>query len=321
MAKRPPPRASFRTLPSPPDNPVQVAELAYLDRSRRRGSARLLFWLLLVALGVSVGLSGALYLMGRSGNVGGVELLMRYQTFRGYFDFANVILSILILTTGPVLMLETLLLGSVGVARELRATTWDSLVLTNLTAWQIVTGKWRAVQAYLYRHYGGIMVLRAVAFLWTVLAVSLTDRFDAPPDILAGAFAVFVAVMLLALNLGVAGASSLLASFMPGPMASFGGAVALHLVTVLLLLTVNVVVLRPIANLVSDYATEATVVMAIMPFDSGMIAASQFLVTFRPEQTITLAVFALLNVALLAGLTGGLLVLARRLAMRRGAAA
>jgi hypothetical protein len=320
VAKRPPPRTSFRTLPTPPDNPVQVAELAYLERTRRRGSARVLFWLLLLAFGVSVGLGGALYLMGRSGHVSGIELAQRFQTFRGYQEVANAVLSVLILTAGPVLVLETLLLGSDGIAREKRADTWDALVLTRLTAWQIVTGKWRAAQAYVYRRYGGIMTLRALAFLWTILDTSLSRPSDDPMNVPLALVALAVAVTFLALHLALAGASSLLASFQPGPLASFGGAVAVHGMAVMLIVAANVLILRPLVALFGPYSTDATVLMAITPIDAGLIAASQLLMSFSVDRMLTLAAFILANIVLLAALVMGMLALARRLAVRAGAA-
>ena len=322
MTKRPPPRTSFRTLPTPPDNPVQLAELAHLERTKRQGSARILFWLTLLAFGVSVGLGIALYLMGRSSGLGDPELLQRFQAFRDALALANVLLVILILTAGPVLLLETLLLNSDSIAREQRTGAWATLVLTPHNASQIVTGKSRAGQAYDYRHYGTIMILRAVGFVWLGLTSSANSFSGEGPDPLALLLSVLLVVAFLALNLALAGAASLLASFQTRAISAFGVAVGLQFALVLAIAAFNLVLLRPLFWLQEDVAFNAALMMAIMPVDSGTMAASQITVTAGPGYMPgVFAAFALINAALLAGLTLAVLRVARRLAVRRGALA
>lgn len=321
VTKRPPPRTSFRTISTPPDNPVQLAEMAHLERTKRHGSARVLFWLTLLAFSVSLGLGVALYLMGRSTGIGDAELMQRFQNFRDTLAVANAVLVILILAAGPVLVLETLLLTNDSIAREQRAGTWATLALTPLSAWQIVTGKWRAGQAYIYRHYGMILVLRAAGFVWLALTASLNTFTRAGPDPLALLAGVVMIAGFLALNIALAGAVSLLASFQGRQFASFGGAVSFHFVAALVIAATNVLLLRPLFGPEAEDAFYAAVMMAIMPVDSGVMAASQLMGSLEPDYTRLLGLFALLNAALLAGLTLALLRLARRLAVRQGAAA
>ena len=300
---------------------MQQAELALLERAKRQGSARVLFWMLLLALGVSLGLGLALYLMGRSTGLGDAELMARFQAFREYLTAANAALGILLLAAGPVLTLETLLLTSDSIAREQRAGAWATLVLTPLSAWQIVTGKWRAGQAYIYRHYRMIMGMRAVGFAWLAFTASLNTFSRNGPDLLALMLGVVMVVGFLALNLALAGALSLLASFQGGRFASFGGAVSLQFIAVLAAAAFNVVLLRPLFEVEAGDAFYAAVMMAIVPIDSGVMVASQLTAPFETSYSAVLALFALLNAGLLVGLSLAALRLARRLAIRQGAAA
>ncbi len=319
MAKRPPPRTSFRTLPNPPENPVLLAELAHLERTRRHGSARLLFWLLLLAFGISVGLGLAVYLMGRSGSLGAGDLPQRFDTFRDYLGVANALLVILILTSGPVLVLETLLINSDSIAREQRAGTWSTLVLTPLSGWQIITGKWRAGQSYVYQHYTGILLLRALGFVWIGLTAG-SNRFpQVGVDPLVLAFSLAVVMGFLALNVALAGATSLLASFQTRSISAFGVAIAGQFVLTLAIAAFNLVLLRPLFWSQEALAWNAAIIMAITPLDSGTMAASQLQVSLGDGYLPVFAAFALLNVALLIALTLGVLRLARRLAVRQGA--
>lgn len=318
MTKRPPPRTSFRTIPTPPDNPVQQAELIHLERTKRHGSGRVLLGLMLLALGASVGLGLALYFMGRSTGLGDAELMARFQTFRDYLAVANAILVILILAVGPVLVLETLLLTSDSLAREQRSGAWATLILTPLSAWQIVTGKWRAGQAYIYRHYGPIMVIRAVGFIWLSLMASFDMAAQSGPDPLALLAGAAMIVGFLAANLALAGAVSLLASSQGRLFATFGGAVSLQAVAVLGIATANILLLQP---LFGPDAAHSAVMMVVTTVDSGVMAASQLSDPFNPNMQSMIVVFSLLNLALLVGLTLGVLRVVRRLAIREGAAA
>lgn len=291
------------------------AELAHLRHSQRHGSARLMFWLLLLTLGASVGLGLALYLMGRSGGPAVGDIPLRYQTFSDYQDFANMLLVITILTSGPVLILEALLLSSDSINRERRSGTWDTLVLTPLSAWQIVTGKWRAGQSYVYRHYGGILLLRTIAFVWLGLSSGLEGQ-----DALGLLLGVAAVAGFMALNLALASATSLLASFQSWPVATFGLAVGLQFVLALGIAAANVIAFRPLFD-ATGHGLEGAITMALMPAESGVIFASQFMAQPELDVTLTLSIFALANAALMIALTLGLLRAATRLAVRYGAAA
>jgi ABC-type transport system involved in multi-copper enzyme maturation permease subunit len=216
-----------------------------------------------------------------------------------------------------VLLLEALLLSSDSIARERRSGTWTTLVLTPLSAWQIVTGKWRAGQSYLYRHYGRMMLLRTLAFIW--VGLSGFNRGAEVQDAAGLVLAVATVAGFMALNLALASATSLLASFQSWPVSAFGVAVGLQFVVALAVAAVNFVAFWPLFDQ-TGHGLEGAVTMALMPIESGIIFSGQFLSGTEPRVTLTLMIFALANAALLAALTFGLLRVSRRLAVRQGAA-
>lgn len=274
---------------------------------------------MLLAFGAAVGLSLVLYLITRSGQAGGAELAQRYDQFREYTLIVNAILSILLLMSGPMVILETLLTGSDGIAREHRTGAWDALVLTPLSAWQIITGKWRAVQAYIYRHYGRLLALRALVYFWLSVSSAQSAVTGDRPDVFALVGGVILVVSFTALNQALAGAASLLASFQRGPLATFGGAAAVYLVMMLVVAAGNLLLLQPLlSGMFGLDAMRFMSVFMLATFDGGIMAAT--LTQSHEVNTWTLAAFALLNALLYGALIYALLRLARWLAIRNGAA-
>ena len=328
MTKRPPPRTSFRTLPTPPENPVQQAELVHLQRSPLRRSGRTLLLLTLLPFLVSVALSVGLYLMGRSGGMTSVDLTDRYRDVQSILGVVNSILLLLVLALNVLLIWELLLVASDSIAREKRLKTWETLALTPLSAWQIVTGKWRGVQAYIYRQYGWTMLLRAGIFVWLALTAGAGTPFATQPETLRpDALRLLAALVLiglyLALNLALAGASGLLASFLPTMLPPVGGALIGQFGIGISITAVNLGLLRLMESLAlaSPPALGMSASFAGVAFDGATLAALQLLYTPWPDAPPTLLALAGASGLLYTLLIFGGLVLARWFAMRQGAAA
>nr|PZN58393.1 MAG: hypothetical protein DIU68_02145 [Chloroflexota bacterium] len=307
------PRAPITRGESSRQNPVAQAELAHLERSTRR-SARLFTRGFALALGVSLLLGLGLGLMARSGSLTSVNLRENYLFFREVLRHANTALTLMLLLGHIVLMWETLLAAADSITREKRAGTWDTLVLTPLTAWQIADGKWWGVQAYIYRQQTGLIVLRVATFLWLILSSPHETM-----GVVALLVAFTLALAIMALNLALAAALGLVASFASRILSPVAIALCGYVTSILVHFGAHLLLFQPLLPGPRDATGFAASAMAVALLDGGTLLSTH-LASFSDSRYL----FALLrilpvSVILYAGLTGVCLLLARWHAMRHSA--
>lgn len=89
--------------------------------------------------------------------------------------FANVIIY-------PLVIVRSIMTTNESVARERRSRTWDLLMLTGVSTWRVVFGKWLGAMRFATRDYVWLYVLRVSAFLWFIAADSSLN--DSIPETL-----------------------------------------------------------------------------------------------------------------------------------------
>ena len=177
-------------------NPVSIAEFRHQRFIIQRGRVGGL-WILLAALLVIPALLSALLLtllMLAADLILPALVAWSFtldagagQLFGGIANLCVTALIISNLAMYPVVTLVTLSLAANSIRREKAGFTWDTLRLTEIGAWRIVTGKWRASLRALNGDHGMITLLRSgmlAAYLLTnyVLVESGMTELVAPPS-------------------------------------------------------------------------------------------------------------------------------------------
>jgi hypothetical protein len=112
-------------------------------------------------------------------------LVMLIPVFWGFSsDFYNsitVTLSLLVIANAIIYVI--VVLKAIGTAndstyRERRGKTWELLMLTGVSNWRMVFGKWLGVMRHLIRDFAWLYLLRAGTFLWYVAQMNLQRDYD-----------------------------------------------------------------------------------------------------------------------------------------------
>jgi hypothetical protein len=90
----------------------------------------------------------------------------------------NDMLQLIIVITGIALLVQGASLSGLAsrmasgaLARERRGRTWEPLVLTGISTWRIVLGKWGAVVRLVWARYRAAILLRPLVGIWLLLAL------------------------------------------------------------------------------------------------------------------------------------------------------
>lgn len=148
------------------DNPVMRAELRH-QRQVIQSSRSGWFWVVLAVVMLVPAFLTALALI--FATLSGIDLepFFAAPPLSVLAQVGLVSLTIMQLALYIVVTLVTLALAASSIRREQRAGTWDSLLLTNMSARQIVQGKWWATLRALWGDHVLVLVLRLgfVAYL------------------------------------------------------------------------------------------------------------------------------------------------------------
>ncbi len=225
-------------LPILADNPISQLETRTLLRAAERRS-RWRYWLNFATRYVLLGLS-LLYFGG---------LLIGSLTGRDPFPIAAqldlvttfFLIGIVIWHFG--LMLETLILGAVSIAGERESGRWELLLLTGVSAQQVVRGKWLALVKRQLPAYLWLAVFRVGAIAAWTLAINDTSSFSTVyqyfntsvyytlPNPLLVMLAALLVVAMTLLNLVFTAACAMMASAVsPGRVRAILSAIAARLV-------------------------------------------------------------------------------------------
>lgn len=294
------------------------AEIAHLERSTSRRGARVFTTLFALALGISLLIGLGLGLMARSGSMTSVNLRDNYLFFRSLLYNVNIVLVLLLAGGHGVLVWETLLAAADAIAREKRAGAWETLVLTRLTGWQIVAGKWWGVQAFVYRRLTWLLALRAIAFLW--LVISADQPFLGVAALIA-AFALPLA--LAALNMALAAAIGLVASFSSSIVPPVAVALSGYVSAALVYAGFHLLLFQPLllpGVRSGDWEGFAASALLVTPLDGGVLLATHLGAFNSADYLPALLRILPVSPALYAALIGVSLLAARRYAIRHSAA-
>jgi len=304
-----------RSPPARADNPIFTAEQQHLERASFRQSR----WLTRLSLGVfavALLLAGALSLLGRSGSLTTVNLRETYTFFSDLLRAVNVALLALLFLQHLLFVSRALLLASATIAREKETRAWDSLILTNVTARQLVYGKYAAVLAVLFHQQRVLLLLRGAAMLWFGLQPGgnwLFTRF-ASPDVLSALAAAVVLPLFSVANVALAAALGLVASLLVRTSgAAFRLGMVLHGGVVLAGLVIQVILLILFGF---SALSVGGLRNGFTPVDGGLWLSLELMGgAFRWADILLVMVSLTLYLAL----TLGALLLARSLAARQGA--
>ena len=162
---------SFITL----NNPVMKAELRHQRRvitTSRSGW----FWIVLAMLMLAPALLAAIVMIAAALLGVDPQPIFAPQPLATIGEISVVSLLVMNLALYVVVTLVTLALAASSVSREQQAHTWDHLLLTNMTARQIVQGKWWATLRALWGDHLMVLILRLGAVTWV-------DFMGSDPDL------------------------------------------------------------------------------------------------------------------------------------------
>jgi hypothetical protein len=173
-----------------PHIPIFQAELTYQQRSsgvrrRRRLLRRLLAWPWKILMALAVMSAVVLLVVEPFVTVIGYDIASLPADMH---NFAAVILFFIpVVALIPLTLLihfrtqlRTLALASNSISREKRGGTWDLLLLTPVSARQIVRGKWWATLRYVWRGYALLTLLRVASLFWLVQETGRYSIFTYP---------------------------------------------------------------------------------------------------------------------------------------------
>ncbi len=317
-------RIARRSLPNKPQpqhrDPITQAELTHLSRradQRRRPAAVLLY----VAFGTSVALTILLGLIPKSGNQMTATMRDTYVLLSNTLQVVNVALLALSFVGQVILSGQALLLGSDAIAREKQNATWELLLLTGRDAGQLVTGKWRAVQLYLFQRYGLMILLRAASLLWLGLTAGrgggiIFER----PDLLSLLVAPTIVLVATVLDLMLASTVGVTASVAIRRGFAYPAALGLFVVCLFLFIAVYLGMTAISYGIDLNYISilHAPLVMMAWPMDGGELLGLSLMRPIDVREWVIVFSYIAANLVVFAALIGALLWLARRLADRPG---
>jgi hypothetical protein len=214
------------------DDPIEQAEITHLQRARSSQQGAWVFKLFYAAFAASIVLTAIIPMVtGRS--VAGPFFSPRSRMVNPTQTLllaVDLILMALIVGTQLVLIVQALLMTSDAIARERHNNTWDLLLLAGHDSGTIISGKWWAVQGYLFQKHRTLIFLRAGAVLWLGLALA-GGSISNLPDLIALALAPALVLLFTILDLALASSAGLVASVLAQRGVSFVAAVGLYLST------------------------------------------------------------------------------------------
>ncbi len=288
--------------------PIARAERAHQRRLFRRGR------FVLASYGACIGALAAISLarffetpIGRLLALPSEQISAAVQTAEA---LVMLMTSFLVLIAHLLIVSFALQTASAAVAREKRARTWESLLLTTIDARQIVLGKWWATVQTTFHLYGWLLVWRGAVGLWLVATTQ-----DAP------AIALFGAGLLVAypfFNMGVAAALGILASTVARKEGTAQRlAVGLHFSMIAggVLAALGLIALSPLNA--STLWAAALSLASFAPLDGGLLLFNQMLNTsaFLLPGPAVYALSAILFTAVGLALIWSILLAAQRIAV------
>lgn len=171
------------------DNPILRAEFRYQRTIIRNGRVGWLWIGLAAALVVPTILmsliwSGAALLAGMFPAAEHLLPSVEQVASNGLAEFAVVLVFVMAIAQYIVVTLVTLGLSAESIRREKNGRTWDALRLTQVSAWQIVSGKWWASLRALVGDHMMVIVSRmgVVVVIVTLIAPTIDIAHGLSPD-------------------------------------------------------------------------------------------------------------------------------------------
>lgn len=207
--------------------------------------------------------------------------------------------------------------AAVALTREYQARTWESLILTGVSARQLVIGKWWGVLRAVWEGERRILLIRTVAFLWLLspLANSDLDEFRIiSAEVIVAALAVALLTPILMSGFAAAVGMAVSAVVRREAISVRAGMGALLLVTL--------VVMMVSALAAGAYQPVSTFFSALLPLEGGILTVLSlgFDLGSIYRQRAFMPVEGLISIgAALTALTAAALYAAVLIAQRQGA--
>ena len=179
-------RVSFLAI----DNPVMWAELKHqrhIIQSSRSGW----FWIVLALVMLVPGFLTAVFMLVAAFSGLDLEPLMDNAVVNVLGNIGVISLTIMHFALYIVVTLVTVALAARSIVREQEGHTWESLLLTDLSARQIVQGKWWATLRALWGDHVMVLFMRLGFVAWLHIAVR-SIGLNSPVSLLAGILFVIV---------------------------------------------------------------------------------------------------------------------------------
>lgn len=152
-----------------PDTPRDALTHAETIHQRRAGAARVPRYYAVLWIGtliVSMGLTTAYLIAIASDSSGGRTPLRVHDDLLVAASAAAIMVGLMLFLHYLQMITRALQLGSSAIAREKQSRSWDLLLLTGVTASQIVLGKWRSTLLILWQQNRIWLVWRTFAIGW-----------------------------------------------------------------------------------------------------------------------------------------------------------
>lgn len=282
------------------DNPITRAEILHVQRAgkmRRVRGLRLQFIILLVlALLAHLALSER----NLSAQLLSVSPAQAEQILRNLYSFVVIILAGSLMAQHLTHLSQTINYAAVSIARERQNRTWDSLLLTGISARRLVWGKWWAAVSLSWTTMREAMLWRVVVVLF--IGTLPGAQFNgSPPLPLVITAAALVAVYPLFGGL-VGAAVGVIASLLTNTEAGgtrLSSALQFGLIiSLLFMLMIGLTIFGLVVETVEPAWASAVVGVFLTPIDGGLVMALGFLVGDANNLTaITLQVGVVISIA------------------------
>jgi len=139
------------------DNPIRWREILTLRRQKGKW-----FWRVMYGLSAFIMVIPILW--------GGAEYFRDVYNFTiGALVFANIIAFLLVALRG-------VLIANDAIQRERRENTWELLMLTGVSRWRLILGKWFGVMRVTAPNYLWLFLVRLGTIFWAIGAINATDN-------------------------------------------------------------------------------------------------------------------------------------------------
>lgn len=301
-------------------NPVARQERLHLERARLV-PRRMRTWVFAAIVALGIVAQGGAAFAAPLGQITGIYTIDIYSFATQISGFCAFAAAAALVIHNLSISMSGARLASGAVAREKQTHTWESLVLTGVSARTIITGKWWAILSTMWSQHRFMLLLRAFIAAWLVTNHSITGRALPSPSI---DLVVLVAVL------------NILIPVFNGVFSTAGGmvvsclvdhdAAAARLSSVVQFGTYTLVFLFACGAspyVFSGGSTAIALIFAALIFttlDGGLIATAVVLLgTSESSDLVTYFTGLGLWLVLIAFLTWAALRMARALAVRQGA--